>query len=122
VRIKCAANGQYMTAPDGIADNSLVYCRAGAGPLEFIRVGSRDDAVYRLANANLFLSYRAVTGAVKLYSSPSQANYRLEQVRGQDAIVSLYWKQYMWLSQESPYITRSGNPRNSNARWVIEER
>jgi hypothetical protein len=122
VRIKSAANGQYMTAPDGIADNSLVYCRAGAGPLEFIRVGSRDDAVYRLANASLFLSYRAVTGAVKLYSSPSQANYRLEQVRGQDAIVSLYWKQYMWLSQESPYITRSGNPRNSNARWVIEER
>lgn len=34
------------------------------------------------------------------------------------SIKSVYWNQYMWLSKESPYITREGNPANQNAQWI----
>jgi hypothetical protein len=121
VRIKSVDNSQYMAAPDGIADNKWVYCRAGAAPLDFILVGSKDDGVYRVTNApGLFLSYIESTGSVKLYGSPKQANYRLEKTGTGDAIKNLYWNQYMWLSKESPYITKAGDPRKRSAWWVVE--
>jgi hypothetical protein len=121
VRIKSVGNGQYMSAPDGIAHDSWVYCRAGATPLDFILVGSKDDGVYRVTQSpGLFLSYREATGAVKLFNSPSQASYQLQKAGAGQSIRNLYWKQYMWLSKESPYITRAGNPANRDAQWLVE--
>ncbi|MFP2904997.1 hypothetical protein ACLESD_08070 [Pyxidicoccus sp. 3LFB2] len=121
VRIKSVSNGHYMSAPDGVSENQWIYCRAGATPLDFILVGSKDDGVYRVASApGLFMSYRAASGAVKLYGSPNQANYKLEKTSTGDAIKNLYWNQYMWLSKESPYITKSGDPKNRDAWWIFE--
>ncbi|MFP2924648.1 hypothetical protein ACLESO_05410 [Pyxidicoccus sp. 3LG] len=121
VRIKSVDNGQYMSAPDGIGDNQWVYCRAGATPLDLILVGSQSDGYYRVASApGLFLSYRESTGAVKLYGSPNQANFRLQSAASGYSFENLYWKQYMWLSKESPYITRTGNSKNRNAQWFVE--
>ncbi|QSQ24476.1 hypothetical protein JY651_05855 [Pyxidicoccus parkwayensis] len=121
VRIKSVDNGQYMAAPDGVASDKWVYCRAGASPLDFILVGSKDDGVYRVSSApGLFLSYTEATGSVKLYGSPSQASYQLSKAGAGVAIRNLYWKQFMWLSKESPYITKTGNPSNRNAQWAVE--
>ena len=30
------------------------------------------------------------------------------------------YEQYIWLSKESPYLTRAGNPAISTGRWHIE--
>ena len=122
VRIRSRLNGQYMTAPDGIRNDAWIYARAGAQPLEFIRVGPASNAYYRLSDANLFLSYRFSTGAVKLYKSPLQANYAVKRVGDAFAIENLFWKHFMWLYKESPYITRKGDPGKRNAQWLIESR
>lgn len=122
VRIKSLVNNQYMAAPDGLAKDNWIYVRNGGAPVEFILVGDRTNGFLRTSNdANLFLSYRSTTGAVKLYDSPSQANFRIEPATGGSALRSLYWGQYIWLSGESPYITNAGNPSNINARWAVEE-
>ncbi|MCP3142325.1 hypothetical protein [Pyxidicoccus xibeiensis] len=121
VRIKSVENGQYMAAPDGVSKNQWLYCRAGTTPLDFILVGSKDNGVYRVTSSpGLFLSYTEATGAVKLWDSPKQANYKLEKTGTGDAIKNLYWNQYMWLSKESPYITKGGDPRNRSAWWIFE--
>lgn len=122
VRIKSQANNQYMVAPDGIMDNQWLYCKAGYMPVNFVQVPAASGSFFRSSdNAGLFLSYNATTGAVKFWASPSQANYQLEpSVSNSYAIKSLYWYQYGWLSGESPYITRSGNPNNRNAQWMVE--
>ena len=122
-RIRNTASNCYLSAPDGIKQNAWVYCRKGAAPLDFIVVLGQKGAYYRLAKAPLFLSYRASSGAVKLYDSPYQAEYNLRGVAGdpaQVAIKNVYWDNYMWLSGESPYITRGGNPANRNAQWLFE--
>jgi hypothetical protein len=121
VRIKSAANGQYMTAPDGIGNNSLVYCRGGAKPLDLILVGDQDEGYYRLADAaNLFVSYTAATGAVKLYSSPGGSSYRLRRAGDGYSIQNLFRQQYMWLNRESPYVAPRGDPGKPNAQWFVE--
>ena len=118
VKIKSALNGQYMTAAQ-IGDDQWIYNKAGE-PLEFILVGTKDDGYYRLAKGNLFLSYTAATGAVKLYSSPKDANYRLEPVGANHAIKNIRYNDYMWLSGESPYVTSSGKAQQPSGQWVIE--
>jgi len=121
VKIKSAANGQFMVAADGIGDNQWVYCKPGYEALTFVKVPATMDGIYyRLASdADLFLSYNATTGAVKFWASPTQAAYHVGQVApGYLAIKSLHWNQYMWLSKESPYITRHGNPANTDSRWI----
>ena len=123
LQIKNLQDNCYLSAPDGIQHNAWIYCRPGSKPLEFIQVGNAGNAFYRLTAAPLFMSYRASTGAVKLYNSPNQANYRLGQApASKDAttIKSLYWDMYMWLYQASPYITRAGDPNKRNAQWLIE--
>ncbi|HEY8220116.1 MAG TPA: hypothetical protein VIF86_08440 [Methylobacter sp.] len=122
VRIKSAYNNQYNVAPDGIKDNQWLYCKANYAPVNFVQVPAASGNFFRSAdNASLFLSYNATTGAVKFWASPSQANYLIERTASNNyAIKSLYWNQYMWLSGESPYITRSGNPGNTNSQWLIE--
>jgi hypothetical protein len=131
VKIKSEANNQYVVAADGVSDNQWLYVKAGYSPLAFIKVPSfkfTDSAkgsdtsngiVYRLAsNPGLFLSYNATTGAVKFWSNPSKANFLVQPGSGFVSIKSLYWNQYMWLSGTSPYITRTGNPKNTNSRWI----
>ena len=111
-----------MTVRGRMVNNGWVYCDAGETPLTFILVGDIHKGFYlRLEQADLFLSYREVTGAVKLFSSPNQARYALEKVKpGVYAIKNLHWNQYLWLSGSSPYLSKAGNPKNANAQWVIE--
>jgi predicted small secreted protein len=122
VKIKSASNNQYSVAPDGIKDNQWLYCKANYAPVNFVQVPAENGSFFRSTdNSSLFLSYNATTGAVKFWASPSQANYQLERAGNNNiAIKNLYWNQYMWLSGESPYITRTGNPSNLNSQWIIE--
>ena len=116
VRIRNVARGQNMTA-DSIANDSWVWLKPGT-PLEFVRVSSPGDSVYRLRWApRLFLSYTLATGAVKLYDSPADANY---SIRGQ-GIYSLKYNQWMWANGLSPYINRSGDPNKPEGQWTIEQ-
>jgi len=122
VRIKSLANQKYMIAPDGIVPDSLIYNRDGAA-LEFVMVGSRNQAMFRSAvDPLLFLDYRAVTGAMKLYApgTADPATYDLQPAGQGRSIRNTYWNQYVWLSGEEPYLTRSGNPRNLNAQWKFD--
>lgn len=133
VRIKCASNDQYMTAPDGISKDAWIYCRGDEkDALEFIMVGDNNKFYLRLPNANLFLSYEDVKGAVKLYDSPDEASYRLEEVKPDKAkeegkprvyaIKNNHENQYMWLSEESqsPYVSSDGKRSEDNAHWIFE--
>ena len=126
VRIKSVRNQQYMSAPDGVSNNAWVYCKPGATPLDFIMVGPQDDAVFRVASSPwLFLSYTNTTGSVKLFN-PFQpyvadpTNYVVRSAPTGSSIMNIYWKQYMWLKDQSPYITRQGNPANPDSQWLIE--
>lgn len=126
VRIKSVSNQQYMSAPDGIANHAWVYFKPGQTPLDLILVGTKDNAMFRVASSPwLFLSYTRTTGAVKLFNpfNPYVAdptNYVINPARTGSSIMSVYWKQYMWLSGQSPYITRTGNPANPDSQWLIE--
>lgn len=119
VRIR-HSNGNYMAAPDGLVKDNWVYVRSGLAPLEFVQVptGDGNGFYYRSPVApSLFLSYRGATGAVKLYDSPSDAAFTPRD----GGLMSNYWNMWVWLDKESPYITRSGNPANSNAQWTVEK-
>jgi hypothetical protein len=126
VRIKSLSNQQYMSAPDGVSNNAWVYCRPGQAPLDFILVGSKADGMFRVASSPwLFLSYTGTTGSVKLFNPynpyvSDPTNYRIGPAATGSSIMSVFWQQYMWLSGESPYITRTGNPANPNSQWSIE--
>jgi hypothetical protein len=126
VRIKSVLNQQFMSAPDGIANNAWVYCKPGQAPLDFIMVGPKDNAVFRVASSPwLFLSYRDTTGAVKLFNpfmpyTGDPTNYKIGSAGTGSSIMSVYWQQYMWLSGQSPYITKAGNPSKANSQWLIE--
>lgn len=122
VRIKSLANQKYMIAPDGIVPDSLIYNRAGT-PLDFVVVGPQNRAMFRsTVDPLLFLDYRAATGAVKLYApgTAEPASYDLKPAGQGRSIRNTYWNQYIWLSGDEPYLTRSGNPKNLNAQWNIE--
>jgi hypothetical protein len=80
----------------------------------------------RLASSPwLFLSYTGATGSVKLfnpYTVPKldPTNYKIGSAGPGSSIMSVYWQQFMWLSGQSPYITRAGNPSNADSQWLIE--
>jgi hypothetical protein len=123
VRIKSVSNQQYMSAPDGIVNNAWVYFKPGQTPLDLIVVGTKDNAMFRVASSpRLFLSYTTATGAVKLFNphGTDPTNYVINPARTGSSIMSVYWKQYMWLSGQSPYITPTGNPANPDSQWLIE--
>lgn len=121
VRIRSALNGQFLTAPSGAHKNAWLYAAAGA-PLEFVQVGDANSAVFRLTSVPLFLSYRARDGAVKLYDSAYEADYRVEDLGGnQQALRNLRWNNYIWLYNDSPYITSAGNPDRVDSRWEITQ-
>jgi hypothetical protein len=82
--------------------------------------------MFRVASSPwLFLSYTGTTGSVKLFNpfNPYVAdptNYMIGPARAGSSILSVYWKQYMWLKGQSPYITSAGNPANPDSQWLIE--
>jgi hypothetical protein len=120
VRIQSLANQKYMVAPDGVAPESWIYNRDGT-PLDFVMVGPADQATFRSSvDPLLFIDYRALTGAVKLYAPgiTDPSSYDVKRA-GQGRSIR-NGSSYMWLSGESPYVTRSGNPGNLNAQWNIE--
>jgi hypothetical protein len=119
VTIKNVKNTSYMVAPDGAANNNWIYCKAGDA-LTWVVVGDHDDAMFRLSTAPLFLSYRLTTGAVKLYDAATDAEYKLDKKDGKRTLYNLRYKDYMWLSGESPYVSTKGDPKNDNARWQID--
>jgi hypothetical protein len=122
VRIKSFSNQNYMVAPGGIVPDSLIYNRSGA-PLEFVAVGPQNQTMFRsTVDPLLFLDYRAATGAVKLFApgTSEPASYDLQPAGKGRSIRNIYWNQYIWLSGDEPYLTRSGNPKNLNAQWGLE--
>ena len=119
VTIKSVKNKDYMVAPDGLDNNNWLYCKDG-DRVKWVVVGDRDHAIFRAAKAPLFLSYRGTTGAVKLYSSAADAEYKLGKKDGKDTIYNLRYKDYMWLNGESPYVSGKGDPKNDNALWSID--
>ena len=121
VRLRSLANQQTMTAPDGLVDNAWLYNRAGT-PVEFVQVsGAGGASWFRAADqSDLFLSYRAATGAVKLYASPAEASFSVAPARAGMGLRNLYWNQYLWLSGESPYLTRSGDPNQPSGQWSLD--
>jgi hypothetical protein len=126
VQIKSAANQQYLSAPDGIQPDAWVYAKAGSTPLDFILVGPKNNGVFRLTQSPLlFLSYRLVDGAVKLYAPGwkiDPTNYALASAGAAWSIKNIAFNQYMWLSSssQSPYISGTGNPSNTNSQWYID--
>ena len=122
VRIKSLSNQKYMVAPGGIVPDSLIYNRSGT-PLEFIAVGPQSQTMFRsTVDPLLFLDYRAATGAVKLFAPGTEepASYDLKPAGQGRSIRNTYWNQYIWLSGDEPYLTRSGDPKNLNAQWSLE--
>ncbi len=120
VRIQ-GINGEYMTTPDGEETNSLIYCRSGS-PLTFEVVGSFDQCVLKVRGKDdLYLNYRGLTGAVKLYDDKSDANFRIEYVGNSTyEIYSIDESQYMWLDGDEPYITSAGASQDGRQFWRLE--
>lgn len=120
VRIKSAKNKRDLVAPDGVKKDSWIYAKNGT-PLDFVVVGgSKDSVSLRSTKAPLFLSYRESTGAVKLYDTAVDAQYKLDGKAGKMTIYNLRWKDYMWLSGDSPYVSGKGDPKDDSAQWTIE--
>lgn len=124
VRIKSMENQRYMMAPGGIVDESLIYNRDGS-PIDFIMVGAKSRAYFRsTVNPLLFLDYREITGAVKLYAPNvliDPASYDVSPVRGGTwTLRDLKYNQYMWLSGDEPYLTSAGTPASQKAWWRID--
>lgn len=119
VTIKSVKAKQYMVAPDGVSDNNWIYVKGG-DTLKWIVVGDRDHAIFRSSKAPLFLSYRESTGAVKFYDTATDADYKLDKTGSARTIYNNHWKDYMWLSGSSPYITHDGDPKKDSAQWIID--
>jgi hypothetical protein len=78
------------------------------------------DKIQVLSKINQSVYTNHTTGAVKLWSNAEGAKFSLElQGNGTYAIRSLKFNQYVWLSKESPYITRAGNRNTSSGQWFI---
>lgn len=119
ITLRSVANNQFICATDGLSDNQWLYCKAGT-PVSFVVEGPMDNCNLRVKGANLYFSYNNTTGAVKLWSNAEGAKFSLElQGNGTYAIRSLKFNQYVWLSKESPYITRAGNRNTSSGQWFI---
>ena len=126
VKIKSVYNNQYLSSPTGLIRDAWVYAKAGSGaPLEMTLVGSKAVGFLRMAqNPDLFLSYDATSGAVKLWAPGSlePTDYQFATAGPGWGIMNIYWKQYMNLDTgyQSPYINRYGDPANAKSQWYID--
>lgn len=122
VKIRSASNGKYLYAKTE-ESSSLIYV---TGDVDNATVFSQnDDGSFSLTNdSSLFLSYRGTTGAVKLYNEATL--YRVDPAqpahKGNFTIYSKEAEDYMWNSDEEPYITGSGKSHihDSLGWWTIE--
>ena len=122
VRIRSLANGKTMTTLEGVRSDALLYNRAGV-PVDFMMVGPPSSTMFRsAADPTLFLDYRAVTGAVKLFAPDGDppAAYELKPAGQGQSIRNIFWNQFIWLSDDEPYLTGKGDPKNLDAQWRIE--
>ncbi|MEA2325969.1 MAG: hypothetical protein QOE68_928 [Thermoanaerobaculia bacterium] len=120
VRVKSVANQQYLSAPDGLRNNSWVYARAGATPLDLVLVGSRSKGWLRLWDApDLFVSYTGTRGQVKLFNEATDAAYQFAPAGKGLTIRNLHHNQYMWLSGETPYVS-ADKPDGVLAWWIFD--
>jgi hypothetical protein len=80
------------------------------------RVTSRPD---------LFLSYRNVDGAVKLFDFGAgvlePTNYKVARAPAGWSLLNPAWNRYMWLYESSPYISWSGDPAKTHSQWYLEQ-
>jgi len=126
VQIKSVDNDKYMTAPDGLKEDAWVYCKNGTPPIDFVMVGDKDEAYFRVAQSPLlFLSYRGLTGAVKLwnpYTLPvyGATSYKVQPAKKGWSLKDKSSKDFMWLSDKSPYITHKGDPDHKDSQWEID--
>jgi hypothetical protein len=120
IKIRSASNGQYLCASDGLQHNKWLYCKPGT-PLTFVVEGNLDSCSLRVDGSNLYFSYTDATGAVKLWRTNERAQFKLErQSNGTYALKNTHYNQYVWLSKESPYITRTGQASSATGQWLIE--
>jgi len=125
VKIKSSENGHYMAIEGETKNNALIYCKGDGNVLEFERVKvSTGETTFKIPGTNLYLNYRDLTGAVKLYDSADNAHYKIEKTTiGKSAgfsIKNTATNQYMWLNEDEPYITKKGDPKRISAQWQIE--
>ncbi|PVZ72637.1 hemolysin D [Pelagibaculum spongiae] len=126
VTIRSQYNGHAITAPDGLSDNNWIYNQSGS-PVVFTQVpnGLNPNSYYFRArdNADLFLSYREATGAVKLENSPKEASFTTQYLGDAAYLLNDYWQDHMWLNKrsKSPYVTDEYGRGDKEARWSIEQ-
>jgi hypothetical protein len=110
----------YVCASDGLQHNKWLYCKPGTA-LTFVVEGDLNNCSLRVDGTQLYFSYTESTGAVKLWNTKDKAQFKLErQVDGTYALRNIAYNQFVWLSKESPYLTRAGNPGIASGRWTIE--
>ena len=136
-RIQSAQHYKSMRV-ESIENNALIYCKAPGEKLEFVFEGDRDACNFRVKGHNLWLNYRNKTGAIKLYDDgntdmnnlPVQGlwkptavktkSYEYWTLRGFGTGSSFYPSdQYMWLDEDEPYVTHSGDKDNIDSHWKI---
>ena len=125
IKFRNLKNEGYMTCPDGNSPDSLIYCQpAGPNstPLQFEVQGDIFlGATLRVPNTGLFLSYRGTTGAMKLVSDASDAIWQLQAQGDKFGIRNLAYSDYIWAaSNGEAYLTRHGDPTNTEAQWFVE--
>lgn len=119
ITLKSAKNNQFLCATDGLRYNEWLYCKEGT-PVTFLVEGTIENCNLRVKGEPLYFSYKESTGSVKLWNTAEGANFRIEkQANGKYAIKSLKYNQYVWLSGESPYITKAGRANNDEGQWII---
>ena len=120
-QIVSAQNGYAMFAEGGIENDSMIYCKKNPSiyTLTFEIEGAYAKCALRVPNKELFLNYRDLSGAVKLYDEA--AYFKLVANGNAYTFYSLDEKQYMWLDGTEPYITSSGDAGNNNALWNLAE-
>ncbi|MEL6321540.1 MAG: hypothetical protein AAFQ57_12970, partial [Cyanobacteria bacterium J06626_14] len=118
--ITSVENGLPMVAEDGLKNDSLIYCKKGK-PINFMFQGNADACNFRIPGKNLYLNYRNLTGAVKLYDDSSRLDglFSVKQARNGFSIYSIDSSQYMCLDGDEPYIKGSGDPKNKSAQWKL---
>jgi hypothetical protein len=119
VKIKSAENGKFMKA-DSISNNSLIYCKADENEaLIFETQGTEDNMSFRLKDDKYFLSFRDLTGAVKLYDTSGVAYYKVKAKGNTFSIYNNHYKQYMYLDGKEPYVTKLGDPDKASGQWIL---
>lgn len=123
VVVKNAVNGDSLVAPEGLKHNSPIYSKSGEA-VEFVMVGEiNNEAYFRAKNdADLFLSYSALSGKALLYNSPNQAGFRVSPVGPLWSIENTYWNDFLWYNwwNDRPYVSGYGDEDETHSQWIIE--